>query len=330
MNMTFPDPDKLDDYLLDPTHEAELSRVQARRDSVKAEGAIASKYWGGIQWRIVVTFSINAVLWTSVLVLGLNGMIPLWAGLIVNTVLAATFYMPMHEAVHKNIWGKVARGRVVEEIIGMLCSVPLLMPFRNHRASHMRHHAYTNDPDRDPDYFSQGELRELPVKFLSVTFINALLPLFAFIPPMRKLLHPAMVRANQASANKTEGLMQLRFWLITHGVLLAAVLTGFGWQAFLLWYLPARLQLFWLAFVFAWYPHHPGNKQGRYVDTRVAVFPGSTFLIRGHDHHALHHLFPRVAHYRLPAMWQEMATDLVGKGVRAEGRALEATGPVVW
>jgi hypothetical protein len=29
-------------------------------------------------------------------------------------------------------------------------------------------------------------------------------------------------------------------------------------------------------------------------------------------------------------MWQEMAADLVPKGVRAEGRALEATGPVVW
>lgn len=79
MNMAFPDPDKLDDYLLDPTHEAELSRVQARRDSVKAEGVIAAKYWGGIQWRIVVTFSVYAVLWTSVLVLGLNGVIPLWA-----------------------------------------------------------------------------------------------------------------------------------------------------------------------------------------------------------------------------------------------------------
>jgi fatty acid desaturase len=44
----------------------------------------------------------------------------------------------------------------------------------------------------------------------------------------------------------------------------------------------------------------------------------------------LHHLFPRVAHYRLPAMWQEMAPDLVAKGVRAEGRALQATGPIVW
>ena len=185
MSMTFPEPDHLDDYLLDPTHEAELSQVQARRDSVKAEGVIASKYWGGIQWRIVITFSVYAVLWATVLTLGMNGTIPLWIGLIVNTVFAATFYMPMHEAVHKNIWGKVTSGRVVEEIIGTLCSIPLLIPFRLHRASHMRHHAYTNDPDRDSDYFSQGELRELPLKVLSLTSVNALLPLFAFIPPMR-------------------------------------------------------------------------------------------------------------------------------------------------
>jgi hypothetical protein len=39
-------------------------------------------------------------------------------------MLAATFYMPMHEAVHKNIWGKVSSGRVVEEIIGTLCIHP--------------------------------------------------------------------------------------------------------------------------------------------------------------------------------------------------------------
>ena len=329
MEMTFPEPDHLDDYLLDPTHEAELGQVQARRDSVKAEGVIASKYWGGIQWRIVVTFSVCAVLWSSVLVLGMNGTIPLWTGLILNTLLAATFYMPMHEAVHKNIWGKVTSGRVVEELIGMLCSVPILIPFRLHRASHMRHHAYTNDPDRDPDFFFQGELRDLPLKVLSLNSINALLPLFAFIPPMRKLLHPAMARG-RGGANKAEGLMQLRFWLISHGVLLVAVLAGFGWPAFLLWYLPSRLQIGWVALVFAWFPHHRGDKQGRYVDTRVAVFPGSTFLIRGHDHHALHHLFPRVAHYRLPALWKEMAPDLVDKGVRAEGRALQATGPIVW
>jgi beta-carotene hydroxylase len=330
MSNNFPAPDALDDYLLDASVQGGQNNENSRRESLKLENAIAARFWGGIQWRIVVTFGVCAVLWSSVLVLGMNGTIPLWIGLILNTVLAATFYMPIHEAVHKNIWGKVTSGRVLEEIVGSLCSIPTLIPFRLHRAAHMRHHAYTNDPDRDPDYLFQGELRDLPLKVLSLNFVNALLPLFAFIPPMRKLMHPAMARGNRGSVNKAEGLKQLRFWLVTHGVLLVAVLAGFGWPAFLLWYLPSRLQVGWVALIFAWYPHHRGDKQGRYVDTRVAVFPGSTFLIRGHDHHALHHLFPRVAHYRLPAMWQEMAPDLVAKGVRAEGRALQATGPINW
>ena len=58
--------------------------------------------------------------------------------------------------------------------------------------------------------------------------------------------------------------------------------------------------------------------------------PFTPTLSSPHDHHALHHLYPRVPHYRLKALWSEMAHDLVAKGVRTEGRAIGATGPVVW
>jgi len=60
------------------------------------------------------------------------------------------------------------------------------------------------------------------------------------------------------------------------------------------------------------------------------VFRGSGLIIRGHDHHAMHHMFPRVPHYRLRALWNDVAQDMVAKGVRAEGRATAATTPVVW
>ena len=93
----------------------------------------------------------------------------------------------------------------------------------------------------------------------------------------------------------------------------------------------ATLVIGWLGFIFAWYPHHPiEDRVGRYVDTRVAVFPGSTVLVRGHDYHALHHLFPRVVHYKLPKLWREIGPEMTAKGVRTEGRALGSTGPVVW
>jgi beta-carotene hydroxylase len=306
--------------------------VGDRQGELRAERAAVKPYRARFETRIIITFAVNALAWTTVIVLGLTGAIPLWLGFLVNTVLATTFYMPMHEATHGNIWGDGRTSRRGEDLIGLLASIPLGFSYKAHRASHMRHHAYTNDPDRDPDHYTDGSLASLPGKWLAVTMITSLLPLFAFVPASRRLI-PAQVQrsfGNIDDADPVEGLWQLRYWLATTAVLVAAIILGVGWPALLLWYLPAKFQALWLLFVFAWYPHHPAVDTGRYVDTRIAVFPGSTFLIRGHDHHALHHLFPRVPHYRLPALWQEIGPEMTAKGVRTEGRALGATGPIVW
>ena len=263
---------------------------------------MAAQYWGGFQLRIVLTFAAGAVAWTAVVGLGVKGIVPLWLGLILNTILASMFYMPMHEATHGNIMGRRPGSRRGEDLIGMACSVPLGFSYLAHRISHMRHHAFTNDPDRDPDHYTDGPLRALPRKWLGLMALTTLLPLFAFVPRSRRLLPAQLQRSMGAETDRKGGLIQLRFWALTHLVLLAAFLAGFGWPALLLWYLPGRLQSLWLVFIFAWYPHHPG----------------------------LHHLFPRVPHYRLPALWQDVAAEMVPKGMRAEGRALESTGPIIW
>jgi len=330
MQMETPQPEALDDYLIDASESIGSGVDAGRRNSLKAENAIASRFWGGFQLRIVLTFAFFTAAWIAVFVSGVTGAIPLWLGLVLNTLVSTTFYMPMHEAVHKNIWGRTSKLRVGEEVIGVLCSVPIGFSFAAHRASHMRHHAFTNDPSRDPDHFSEGSKFALPAKWLSVAVVNSFLPLFAFVPPLRRILHPRVQNTMLGGGGRREGLAQLRFWFITHAVLLVAFLGGFGLPALLLWYVPARLQLLWLIFIFAWYPHHPAREVGRYVDTRVAVFSGSGIIIRGHDHHALHHLYPRVPHYNLKALWSEMANDLVVKGVRAEGRAVGATRSVIW
>lgn len=327
-----PDPEALETILVEEAAQASNTSANGiRSENVRAENLVAAKYWGGIQYRIVVTFALFAVCWVGVIVLGVNGTLPLWQGLFLNSIFASTFYMPMHEAAHKNIWGKVARGRWVEEAIGTLSSIPTGINFSSHRASHMRHHAFTNDPHRDPDHFTDGRLRELPVKFYGMTMLYSFLPFFALIPPLRILL-PAPLKAVLRDSNgvKKEGKAQLRFWLLTTVVLVASFISGYGVEALLLWWLPARIQLCWLIFIFAWYPHHPANETSRYRHTRVAVFRGSGLLIRGHDHHAMHHLFPRVPHYKLKALWSELAKDMVPRGVRTEGRAVGATRPVVW
>ena len=301
-----------------------------RREILRAERAIANRHWGGIETRIIVEFLVSALVWVSVIALGVTGVIPLWLGLILNTVVATTFYMPMHEAAHGNIMGRRAGSRFFEDLIGALCSIPLGFAYKPHRSSHMRHHAHTNDPLRDPDHFTDGPMSGVIGAWLGQVMLITLLPLFAFVPPARRLIPRRMQITLAGSGDRTEGLRQLRFWFLTTGALVLAFLTGLGWPALLLWYLPSRLQALWLLFIFAWYPHHPADEVGRYASTRVAVFPGSRLLIRGHDHHAVHHLFPRVPHHRLEALWQEIAEDMVTKGVRCEGNATAATGPIIW
>ena len=332
MNTEQPNPEDLEPILiLEVESESIESTRLERRNQVKAEGLIAAKYWGGIQYRMILTFALFTACWVGDLILGFNGTLPLWLGLILNSIIASTFYMPMHEAAHKNIMGKATSGRWVEEAIGRLSSVPTGLNFTSHRASHMRHHAFTNDPARDPDHFTEGRLSELPLKFYGMPMLYAFLPIFALIKPLRVLLPQALrEKLDSKEGSKSEGKAQMRFWLISTVVLVVSFVTGNGLIALSLWWIPARLQLCWLMFIFAWYPHHPAKETSRYRHTRVAVFPGSGLLIRGHDYHAIHHLYPRVPHYRLKSVWNELSDELIVQGVRTEGRAKGATTSVVW
>lgn len=327
-----PAPESLEDLLIEEVSSGgDADKARQRSEQVRSENLVAAKFWGPIQFRIVFTFAFFTVVWVGVIFAGVNGIMPLWLCLVINSIVASTFYMPMHEAAHKNIWGKSSRGRWVEEAIGIASSVPTGINFSSHRASHMRHHAFTNDPQRDPDHFTDGKLSELPKKFYGMTILYSFLPVFALVSPSRILLPKQFQRLFESGqGSDREGKSQLRFWLLSTTVLVTCIATGNGTVALLTWWLPARIQLMWLMFIFAWYPHHPASETSRYRHTRVAVFRGSGLLIRGHDHHAMHHLFPRVPHYRLKALWRELSAEMVQRGVRAEGKALHATGPVIW
>ncbi|MEM9519231.1 MAG: fatty acid desaturase [Actinomycetota bacterium] len=304
--------------------------ARLRTMELQRERRLVAPYRGGIAVRLLVTFVAFTVVWIAILVAGFTGALPLWLGAILSFVVATTFYMPLHEAAHGNVWGDVTQGKWMEDTVGMVSAIPVGFSFRGHRISHMKHHAHTNDPEKDPDFFAQGELRELPVKFYGVLVVYTLLPLLAVVPALTRLL-PRALRDNPTERDPIVDRYAVRYWAIQHLVLLAAFIAGVGVEALLLWYVPTRLVVCWLGFIFAWFPHHPADgKIGRYVDTRVAVFRGSGLLVRGHDHHALHHLFPRVVHYKLPKLWHEIGPEMTAKGVRTEGRALGATGPITW
>jgi len=302
-----------------------------RRLRLREEREIVRPHRGRLEWRVIVEFVLDFGAFVAVSTLAMVGTIPLWLGLILNSLLSAMIYMPLHEAVHLNIAGDNRRLMWVDEVIGRLSGLIFAFGFREHRISHMQHHAHTNDPHRDPDMLVAGPAWMIPVKLWLGAALRLFTPLFVVVPPSRKLIPRWLLALLDSPGAGPEAFrLNLVRNFIESVLLFGLFFVGLGWEFLLLWFLPTRMGLMWVAFIFGWYPHYPHASRERYRDTRVATFPGSTLLIRGHDHHLLHHLYPRVAHYRLPALWDDIGPLLIERGARVEGSAAPDGQPVVW
>ena len=121
----------------------------------------------------------------AVTALALVGAIPLSVSLILDRLLAAMIYMPLHEATHMNISGDDPGLNWLDEVIGRLSGTMFAFGFREHRISHMKHHAHTNELGRDPDMVVAGSPWRLPGTFLISTVMSLLTPLFFLVPPLR-------------------------------------------------------------------------------------------------------------------------------------------------
>lgn len=308
------------------------AQQRERQAAIREERAIVAPHRGMVEWRMVAEWAVTFFGWIAVFVLAATGTISYWIAVPALSLLSSMIYMPLHEATHMNISGDNPQLNWIDELIGRLSGLIFAFGFREHRISHMRHHAFTNEPGKDPDMIVAGSKTRIPGTFLLSSVMALLTPLFVLIPPLRSRIPSFVINRLGAGAARGEEATNLsnRRNLIEVALLIVFSVAGFASEAWLLWYLPTRLGLAWVAFIFGWYPHHPHQEVGRYRDTRTATFFGSTVLIRGHDHHLLHHLYPRVTHYRLPALWSDIGPLLIDRDARVEGRASPSGEPIVW
>ena len=75
-----------------------------RRLELRAERAVVAPFRAGSEERIIITAALFAAAWLGVIALEVTGRIPLWPGLVANTVLAATFSMPRRPARLQALW----------------------------------------------------------------------------------------------------------------------------------------------------------------------------------------------------------------------------------
>ena len=236
----------------------------------------------------------------------LAGVIPMWMGLIVNTVFIYAVYTVVHEALHANISSRRKTLRWIDTVAGMIACMPLWLHYHQHRRQHMEHHAHTNE-GCDPDLYAKGG-------FLGWLSLRAPMALLGYFNPPRQFRD-----CRRCNCTRVEYLYTALSFTAYAAIVIGLIAAGFGREVLFQWFVPWWIGQTVMLTFFTWTPHHDHRETGRYRNTRVSLFPGANFLLQGQNYHLIHHMMPGIPYFRYKATFDELRPILERKGARIEG-----------
>ncbi|MGB0590208.1 MAG: fatty acid desaturase [Myxococcota bacterium] len=255
-----------------------------------------------IAWPTLALFVVSIGGWCAIAWSVAQGLVPMAWGAVGATVTAYLLFTPLHDAAHKSL-SQVA---LLNEGVGRVCGWAYLGLFIGFRALHLAHHAHTNEPGADPDYWVSGGNRwTRPLRWVT-------LDLYYHVAHVRQW------RA-QSFAHKVEVVVTGVVLLALVGALVA---WGLGWEVLWLWLVPLKLVFTFLAYSFDYLPHRPHRvtaKEDRYRATGIHPSPWLTLPLMYQNYHLIHHLYPGVPFYRYPQIWRAEREVLLARGVLPHG-----------
>ena len=283
-----------------------------------AEREVSQRLSRGFAWPTILLLAALISIETAVIAAWAVGAMPLLVGMLINSFASYGLYTVVHDSVHRSVSNRDPKYAMWDSMCGNVAAQLILLNFAGHRSSHLRHHAHTNT-DRDPDLGAKGPLMALPVKWLISNVV-----LFLVAVPGGIHLGNALMRrlgATKASEGGDSSLLADQRWAVRVGALavLVSIPLGAVVPVVVLWIIPARLTFLYLAIFFAWLPHFPHEHTDRFRNTRITLFPGSTWLLLQQDRHLIHHLYPSIPWYRYRAAHRELASLLRERGAVVAG-----------
>jgi len=268
--------------------------------SFEKEKAIAKSFSQRFQWEMILIGLGQAAIWLSLWPLVLNGIIDLWVGFLIAILCACFAYLPSHEAQHGNYSRGNPKLRWLDGFVGHITLITLIFPYHLLRITHMKHHAYTNDPEKDPDYLNAhaGSVLKVIKNSLDGSSVD-----------YGKYLE--VFSADKAFVNSFEKAIPIA--LLYRFTLLVLVII-FPLETLLLWWLPAKIGTVYTTVFFAYFPHL-GTSTGRYKDTRFWSHWMPRYINHSMQLHFIHHLHPSIGHYDEPKAIEELKPFLIARKV---------------
>ena len=266
--------------------------------SIETERKIARQFMGRIQWQVILIGIGQSLLWLSNWYFVFTETYSLFLGFIVATLCACVAYLPSHEGQHGNISGRNKRWQWLDAWVGHITLIPLGMSYEVLRVTHMKHHAYTNDPDRDVDVNSGGD-----------HWWQAAIGVHRGIPKKILALHaredPAFAEAMIKGVPIIKAFSFLQLILVIF----------FPIEKLLLWWIPKKIAFSYIAVYFSWYPHYPLVDRGRYKNTRFWQISIPRYFCQSMQTHIIHHMYPGIPHWDEPKAMEALRPFMIARGI---------------
>jgi beta-carotene hydroxylase len=235
------------------------------------------------------------VTYTAVYITGFAGLLPLWVGLVINSVVGYLAFSVAHDAIHRSI----SSDPKLNDRIGQL-GIAIVLPYINiklFRWAHILHHRFANG-ERDPDKYFNGPLWSLPFRWMLIEIAYLIYAMKNADKISRPGLHSSLRRA-----------------LVFFVFLGALVYAGYGYEVLMLWLIPTRIVELMLGLTFFWLPHVPHDVTQEENYTRATtVRKGYEFLLNPlmqyQNYHLIHHLFPMTPFYNNKKVYDLIEPEL--------------------
>ena len=253
--------------------------------SIEAERKLARTFMGRIEWEMILIGVLQFTTWIATWVLVIQGIIPLLVGFLIALFTACNAYLPSHAGQHGHLSGGRKNLQWLDYLVGQISVIPLAQSHEILKATHLKHHAHTNDPDMDPDFFHGN------AKNWWEAAVNVNIAYNDEGPALR-----AIENHQENDPKFKEALEKGGSWafLFYFAQIILAVL--YPIETLLLWWIPKRVATSYLGIVFSYFPHS-GLEKGRYKYTRFWTNRVPRFLNHSMQIHTMHHMYPRICHY---------------------------------
>lgn len=222
-----------------------------------------------------------------------------WAAplIAIQGYLVAFLFMAVHEAAHKTVF----TSRLLNEILGHISSLIIVLPYEHYALFHWDHHRFTQDPQRDPELVTAtipSSDTKLAIAYSGIVQLTNRIHLL-----FRRAITGNAVAPWIPEAKRHLVVREARIYALVYLVLLSASAALSSAILLWTWLVPLFVgQLFLRPYLYA---EHTGCERTRsaYENTRTTYTGALTkWFTWNMPFHVEHHAYPSVPFHALPKL----------------------------